>query len=76
MSLATQIKEIVSDDQKVFFTKYFDGNLYYKSESGFEFTVPIDDIGTATFLAEDRAALFIRYIRKQLQLLEQAKLGE
>jgi len=35
----------------------------------------IDDTGTATFMAKDRAILFMRYIRKQLALLDEARNG-
>lgn len=70
------IKSMVSGDKKVRFTKYFDGSLYYQTDDGFEFPVPVSDIGTATFLAEDRAILFMRYIRKQLDLLKSIKENE
>lgn len=52
------------------FTRYFDGQLWYKTESGFEFPVPVSEIGNATFLAEDRAMLFMRYIRKHAEMIE------
>ena len=64
------IKDMVKDGKRVRFTKYLDGNLYYKTEDDFEFPVPISDIGNATFLAEDKAILFMRYIRKQVELIE------
>jgi len=67
------IKEMVEGNQKVRFTKYFDQNLYYMTECGFEFPVPVSDIGNATFLAEDKALLFMRYIRKQMEVLKEAK---
>ena len=54
------------------FTHYFDGNLWYKtSETAFHFPVPIDDVGTATFLASDKAMMFMRYIRKHMELLNE-----
>lgn len=67
------IKEMVANNQKVQFVKYLDGNLYYKTECAFEFPVPVTDIGNATFLAEDRAMLFMRYIRKHVDLIGKAK---
>lgn len=67
------LKEMVSNGQKVRFSRYLDGNLYYKTECDFEFVVPISDTGNATFLAEDKAMLFMRYIRKHLSLLEESK---
>lgn len=50
-----------------------DGALWYRTECGFEFPVPLGEIGTATFYAEDRAPLFIRYIRAHQKLLADAK---
>ena len=41
--------------------------------SGFRFPVPISDAGTATFLAEDRAMLFMRYIRRQIADVDNAR---
>ena len=67
------IKEMVENNQKVKFVKYLDQNLYYVTECGFEFIVPISDIGNATFLAEDKAILFMRYIRKHIDLLKEGK---
>ncbi len=57
------IKEHVKD-RKVVFLGAAAGNLWYVTEPGFEFPVPFDDMGEATFEAEDRAMLFMRYIRK------------
>lgn len=52
------------------FSHYFDGSLWYKtSDTGFEFPVPVSDIGNARFLSTDRAMLFMRYIRKHLELI-------
>lgn len=59
------IKDMVKDKQ-VRFSFYRDKQLFYKTEDGFEFPVPIDDVGNATFLAEDKAILFMRWIRKHI----------
>lgn len=67
------IKDMVSGDKKVRFSHYRHKHLYYKTECGFEFPVPIEDIGDATFLAEDRAMMFMRYIRMQMAALEESK---
>jgi hypothetical protein len=69
----SELKEMVNNDKKVHFKFYRDGQLWYSTECGFEFPVPISDIGNATFLCEDRAMLFMRYIRKHLALIEEAK---
>jgi len=65
------IKERVKDGKKVRFTRYRQGNLYYETEDGFEFPVPLSDAGDATFLVEDKAILFMRYIRKALDALDE-----
>lgn len=62
------IKEHVQG--KVTFQYYRDGQLFYKTDSGLLFPVPIEDIGNATFLAEDKAMLFMRYIRKFLDSIK------
>lgn len=67
------LKEMVCDNKRVFFRFYRDKQLWYTTECGFEFPVPIDDIGNATFLYEDRAMLFMRYIRKHLEFIEKSK---
>lgn len=60
-------------DKKVTFLRYRKGDLWYSTECGFEFPVPIADVGDATLLASDRAPLFMRYVRKHLATLAQAR---
>jgi hypothetical protein len=69
------IKDMVKDQQQVTFLYYKDGELWYKTECEFEFPVPISDVGTATMLATDKAMLFMRYIRKHMALLAEARLA-
>ena len=64
------LKEMVANNKTVTFTYYRDKNLWYKTECGFEFPVPIEDIGNATFMSSDKAMLFMRYIRKHIDLIE------
>ncbi len=66
------LKEMVQNNQKVLFRFYRDGHLWYATECGFEFPVPISEAGTATFFAEDRAILFMRYIRKHMEFLKKS----
>lgn len=56
------LKEMIKG--KVKFEFYRDRTLYYKTENGITFPVPTEDCGTATFLAEDKAILFMRYMRR------------
>ena len=63
------IKNMVKDSKKVTFEFYRQKELWYKTECGFEFPVPIDDTGNGVFLKEDKAMLFMRYIRKQIEAI-------
>ncbi len=78
------IKHMVMNGNQVRFVKYFDNCLWYSLQyivngyaqvhpDTFEFPVPVSDIGNATFLAEDKAMLFMRYIRKHIETLTEAK---
>lgn len=71
--MMNSLKDMVNNNQRVFFRFYRDSNLWYTTECGFEFPVPISDIGNATFLYEDRAILFMRYIRKHMEFVSAAK---
>ena len=59
------IKEMVKG-RVVRFQYYRDGDLWYVTECGFSFPVPIGDAGTAIFKSEDKAILFMRWIRKHI----------
>jgi len=74
------IKDIVKNNT-VSFDRYRHGVMYYKvdvwepSEHAvmldripitYSFPVPLDDIGDATLPAEEKAIMFMRYIRKAL----------
>jgi hypothetical protein len=59
------LKDLVKG-KKVRFRFYRDGELWYATEDGFEFPVPIADTGTGIFEAEAGAIQYMRWIRKQL----------
>ena len=67
------IKERVSAGKMVRFVRYQDSELWYVTDDGFEFPVPISDTGTGVFAAEDKAILFMRWIRQQMSLLKEAR---
>jgi len=55
----------------VTFLHYKEKELWYiTSETQFTFPVPIEDCGTATFFASDKAILFMRYIRKHMECVK------
>ena len=63
------ILEIIKNN-KVTFSFYRAGNLYYNITADgkkYQFPVPIEDIGQATFLAEHKAITLMRYIRKAVK---------
>lgn len=63
------VKDMVKNKQ-VTFVRYKKGELWYVTECGFEFPVPIDDTGDADFYATDKAMLFMRYIRKHVEYIK------
>lgn len=69
------LKEMVANDAKVHFEYFRKGELWYATDCGFEFPVPVSDTGDGTFLKSDRAMLFMRYIRKQLESIKEGQLG-
>ncbi len=67
------IKDMVSNGKKVKFIRYQSKELWYVTECGFEFPVPLNDTGEAAFLSEDKALLFMRWIRKHVETINSAK---
>lgn len=67
------VKDMVTNNKQVTFVHFKDGELIYRTDCGFEFPVPASDVGTATMLAKDKAIMFMRYIRKHVAMLEQAR---
>jgi hypothetical protein len=65
------IREIVQDN-RVKFMKYRHGYAFYRVRVPGEtvdraFPVPLTDVGDATLLANDKALVFMRYIRKAIE---------
>jgi hypothetical protein len=65
------IKEMVAGTVR--FQCYKENELWYKTESGFDFPVPISETGGGIYLAEDKGLFFMRFIRKHLQTIEAAR---
>lgn len=63
------LKDYVKDGKMVSFSHYFDGSLWYETDDGFVFPVPVSDIGTATFQKTEKALLMMRYIRKHMDVI-------
>jgi len=58
------IKRAVSARRVVSFSHYCNGELWYMTEHGDRFPVPVSEAGTATFNNTEKAILFMRYMRK------------
>lgn len=67
------LKQMVANGKTVKFVFYRDRALHYETEDGFVFPVPIDDAGSATFGAREKAILMMRYIRKHIDNLNRLK---
>ena len=73
MSISTgqiDVKRAVSENRRVRFSHYKDGCLWYATEFDETFPVPVADLGSATAHAEDKALMFMRYMRKWNQETE------
>ncbi len=57
-------------DQQAHFQYYRDNALWYKTDNGFMFPVPISDVGTATFRRDEKAMLFMKWIRSYNEEIE------
>lgn len=70
------IKEMVKDNKQVSFVRLEHNQLWYVTECGFEFPIPAEDFVGAKFLAKDKAMLFMRWIRRQIIELDQARAAQ
>ncbi len=66
------IKDIVKN-QNAHFVFYRDECLFYETDNGFQFPVPVGEAGSATFNSEEKAILLMRYIRKHVAKIAAAK---
>lgn len=63
---------MVRDNKKVKFLYYQQGELWYETETGFKFPVPINDTQDGKFPAEDKALLYMRYIKRHIKMIEES----
>lgn len=67
------LKEMVNDGKKAKFVRYYCHQMWYQTECGFMFPVPLSDNGAAVLEAEEKALLLMRYIKAHIKLTEQAQ---
>ena len=63
--------KIIKSGLKSHFVLYREGNFIYRTDSGFEFPIPLEDIEKATLLAEDKTIYLMRWIRRHVELLNE-----
>ena len=69
------IKDHVSNNQKVKFNCYRDGQFWYATELGLVFPISLEEVvaSKVTLLPEDKAILFMRWIRKYVESAKNEK---
>lgn len=70
------IKDMVKDNKQVRFVRFEHGQLWYCTECGFEFPIPSEDLAGARFEAQDKALLFMRWIRKHIAEVQAARVSQ
>lgn len=70
MELKSIVKESVAE-----FTHYQNGEMWYKTESGFAFPISLSDLGNAKINQREKPLLLMRYIRKHLESIEDGRKG-
>jgi len=63
------IKEMIKGKQARF-VRYTDESLWYCTDDGFEFPIPIEEAKGGVFKAEHKAIRLMRWIRQHVNLLE------
>jgi len=72
MMILPRMVDEVRDEKKVKFKCLKNKEMWYVTESGFEFPVPLSETEGAEFLAEDKALYFSRWIGRHIKDLQEA----
>ena len=72
LTMASRLTELVKG-KKARFIHFVDKQLWYKTDCGFEFPVPLDDVGTTLFVAEYNAIRLMKWIRIHLGMIDKEK---
>lgn len=64
------LKSLLNDNMRVKFDFFRDGALWYSTQNGFQFPVPVKTLaGTTVLKANDKATAFSYYIKKQFNAM-------
>ena len=55
------------------FIHFVDNELWYETESGFQFPIPLKDVGTTLFISEYKGIRLRKWIRKHLEMIKAEK---
>ncbi len=66
------IKEFVRDGKMVTFKHYANNELWYATSCGFNFPVPISEIGNTTTFSTEKAMMFMKYMSAHLKTITKA----
>ncbi len=63
--------DLVKDNKKVKFSFFRDNEFWFEQEDGFQFPISLEEIlaSRVTILAEDKALLYMRWMRKYIESL-------
>lgn len=61
------LKDLIRDGKTAKFKQYRLGNLYYETQEGFVFAIPLQELGESTLLAEERCASLMKWIKRALE---------
>ena len=64
------LKDLVKDGKKVRFSYFRDSEFWYEQEDGFLFPISLQEAttGRATFLAEDKAIYYMRWMKRYIEV--------
>lgn len=68
------VKQHVIDHQKAVYKFYQGGSLWYETEKGLQFEVPISETGNGIFNKEEKAINLMKWINKQLDVNDSARI--
>jgi hypothetical protein len=60
-------------DRYATFSFYKDKELWYETDSGFSFPIPVEMAENSYFSRREKAIVFMRYIRKHLAYIEKSR---
>ena len=65
------LRSLVSKNKKAHFVRYYEGELFYKTDCGFIFPIPIAESDKFPFHAKEDTTGLIRWIQRQREFLLQ-----